>query len=453
MDINARRVENSKAEIDLVAEWKDIEEKYKTVLDNFQEQASIPGFRKGKAPRDVIEKKFAAGALQNAVIEAMDDAIQKAVSSLEDKSFRPLLYSYPEVVDYAKLLPFKPSEDVKFTIRYDVMPDVNVKQYKDIKVEYPNVVISDAMVDAEIERYREQNSEIKSKEGGSVENGDLVTLDYTNLDLQSDDKTVSDYTCTVGKNQNYYKFDEYIIGMKEGEEKEITIKYTKDNKPENLERDEVRLSVKIKSVKSKILPAIDDEFAQDIKSEYKTVADMKKGIKDTLLKGLESRMKDTKADLILEEILKSADPIELPESMVKFEIENTFRKFANQMGMRPEDLEKFLKAQGQSKEQFTSTWTDDAKSRLKKELILTKIETLEKIEPEQEKLEAVMKNQIPETATEDQKEQYKEMIKGSLAREATVDFLIANNKLTAGKKEISYEDFASGAYLKESEEK
>ncbi len=449
MESKARKIENSKAEIDVTASWDEIKTNYDELLKKYQKQLAIPGFRKGKAPMDIVENKIGKEVLRDAVFNAMDGAIKKAFEEVEP-SLRPLPYGQPEIVDFAKLEPFEKEKDVQFTTRYEILPQFELKEYKNIEIEYPNVTISQDMIDTEIERYREQNAIIKTKDNETVEDSDLVTIDYT---LEGDEpQSINDYTFTIGKKQNYYNFDNELIGMKKDETKSFTIQYTDENKPEGFTKDSATFSVTMKSIKSKELPALDDEFAQDIKSEYKTVDDLKNGIKETLEKGLENRMKNTKIHLVAQKILERNEPFDVPESMINFEINNSYSRFAQQMGMRPDDLTKFLTSQGQTKEQFTSSWRNDALENIKEQLVISKVQEMEKIEADEKKVETAKKSQIPENATDDQKSSYEAMIKDNLAYEAAIDYLIKENKLVPSKEEISYEDFASGAYLNKNAE-
>ena len=450
MASEVKRVEGSRAEINVVAKWEDIDRTYKDELNKYQKKAAIPGFRKGKVPLSVLQSKLGDEFFNEVCYVAMDEAMRKELEEVDAK-LRPLPYARPEVVDAEKLMPFKKDADIEFTLRYDVLPEFELKNYKGIEVEYPNVVISDEMVNNEIERYRNQNAVVKKKENGIVENGDIVTLDYINLDSDSKDAKVEDFTMTVGKKQNYFKFDDEIIGMKDGETKEIIVAYTDDDdKPSGFKADTVKLNVSIKSVRVRELPVVDDEFAQDIKSEYKTVEDLKNGIRKQQQEELDGRMKDTKIKLLCEKILSDMN-IDVPKSMVDVEINRAFSRLVRSYGTNEEGFINYLKQIGQTKESFTAPWRDDATTNLKYQLIIGKVQEIEDIKADEEKVKAVLEKEIPQDAKEDEKKRFEDIVNDRLSYEKTIDYLIDNNKMKPGKKEVKYEDYVSGKYLEDEE--
>ncbi len=442
MENKATKISENRAEAELLTTWEDIKKVYDATLAKYQKQITLPGFRKGKAPMNVLEAKIGEEVLRDSCFEAMNNSISSLFENV-DESLRALPYSTPEIVDNDKLLPFKKEQDISFKIRYDITPEIKLEKYKGLDVEIPNVVVSDEMVAGEIERYRNQNSIVKTKgDGAEIANGDLVTLDYEVIGKEGEEGTgrkISDFTFTVGEKKNIYQFDDDVIGLKEGDEKEF-VKKSGD--------DDIKIKVAIKTIKVKELPDVNDEFAQDIKSEYKTVADLKAGIKKQISDDLDERMKDTKLTAVCDKILESTN-IAIPESMIAYETELGFRRAAGQYNMSSKDFEKFLTKIGQSKASFTSPWRADVEKSIKIRLIIDAVEKAESIKADDEKVKAMLEKQISEDTDEEMKKRIENSIRDQMDFSATIDYLIENNNLKKGKKEITYEDYISGKYLED----
>lgn len=442
---NVKRVTSTEAELTLTIKWDTIKAKYDEELNKICLKASIPGFRQGKAPKNLVEKKLGDGFLQEIATNVMDDVLKEEVDKLDEKD-KPLPYSHTVLKDEEKVFPVKKDQDVEITVKYEVMPEFEVKDYKNLEVEYPNVVISADMVKKELDNLKERNSVLRDKGEEPIAEGDVINVDYE-VEGEADSKR-SDYVFTVGSHNTYFDFDDEIIGAKKGEEKVITKTYDEKNKPAGYEKDSAVIKVKVNSVKKKEMPEVNDEFAQDVSEEYKTVADLKKGLKAKLEKDLDSRLKETKISVLMDKIIPSVD-LTIPVCMIDYEVANTFRKFAYQMGMREEDAIKFLTANGQKLDDFTAPWRPDAERTIKSQLIITKIRDNEKITVSDDEVNAEYEKQHKDDKENPNAELYKTMIKDNMEYQKTIDFLLENNKLTAGKKKINYEDFASGKYLED----
>lgn len=446
---NVKRVSSTEAELTLKIEWHTIKAKYDEELDKICKKAQIPGFRQGKAPKNLVEKKLGEGFLDEIASNVMDEALREAVDKLDEKD-KPLPYSHTTLKDEEKVFPIKKDEDLEITVKYEIMPEFEVKDYKGISVEYPNVVISDEMVEKEINNLKERNAVLRDKGDEAIAEGDIVNADYE-VEGEADSKR-TDYVFTVGSHTAYFDFDDEIIGAKKGEEKVITKTYDEKNKPVGYDKDNATIKVKINSVKKKELPELNDEFAEDVNEEYKTVQDLKNGIRKNLEKDLDDRLKETKISLLLDKIIPSVN-LEIPTCMIDYEVANTFRRFSYQMGMKEEDTIKFLTANGQSLDAFTSAWRPDAEHTIKSQLIVTKIRDEEKITVSDDDINAEYEKQHKDDKDNPNAELYKNMIKDNLEYQKTIDFLLENNKLTASKEKVTYEDFASGKYLEEKEDK
>ncbi len=422
---SVKELENSQAALTITVDAASIEKAYQDKLKKYSANLQIDGFRKGKVPASIIERKYGEAIREESTFEFMENSLQDALKEL-DETEKPLPYSTPVLQDEEKLLPFKKDSDITFTVHYDVMPKFELPAYTGLTAEVKTSTVSDADVDKEIEKLREQNSLIIAKDG-EAENGDIATIDY--VELNEDGSAVEntekkDFTFTIGSGYNLYKLDDDVIGMTKDEEK--TVEKDIDDK-------HVRLSVKLTNLKSRKLPEVDDEFAQDVKDEYKTVDEMKAGIKADLEAKAEEANKNAKAEAIIEKI-SSEVAISIPSSMIDIQVEQNWRNFVQSSGLPEEQLMAFFKMQNQSKESIMQEWRAPAEKDLKAQLILEEIKKKENFEINQAELDKAYEEKLSNINDENTKEYYKNMIKDELQFSKVIPFLIENNNFAPAKE-------------------
>lgn len=444
-----KKVSSTEADLTILLKWDDVEKKYEDELKKIQLKATLPGFRQGKAPRALVEKKLGDGFLQEIASDAMNEALEVAIKELDEKE-KPISYSTPVLQEEDKVFPVKKGEDISFTVRYEIMPEFDIEKYKGYTIEYPNVKISDEMVEKEISHLQEQNAIVKDKGDAPIAEGDVVTVNYEAADVK--DSKREGYTFTVGDHTSFFDFDDDIIGWKKGDKKTIEKTYKEGERPIGFSGEKASITIEILNVKSRELPAIDDEFAEDVNEEYKTVADLKKGVRARLEDRLNDSLEETKIDALIDTIKPSIN-LAIPECMVDMEVASTLRRFGAQFGMNDEETVKFLKANGQSVEDFTAPWRDDARKTIEGQLIITKVRDKENLNATDEEIQEELKKEFPDEKDKETREMYKGIIADTLAYQKAIKFLLAENTFTPSKEEISYEDFASGAYLQKDEKK
>lgn len=436
---SVKELENSQAALTLTLDAASIEDAYNKRIQKYAKELTIPGFRKGHVPASVIERKFGDQIREESTFDTMEEALKEAYTSL-DKKDMPLVFSTPVLQDEEKLLPFKKDSDITFTVIYDVMPRFELPQYTGLEVEVPVVEITDADIDKEIERYREQNAVVRTKDGEAAD-GDVVTIDYVELD--PDGKEIAStkrdgFTFTLGSGYNFYKLDKDIEGMKAGDEKTITKTYTEDDNVPGYAGKTITLRVKLDTLKLRELPAVDDEFAQDIKEEYKTVADLKAGIKEKFQKNADDAISHEKENAIIKKLVESVD-FPIPESMVKAELDSRWRNFVRQMGVTEEQLEKFMQMQGSTKDAIQNEWREDATRTIKSQLIMDKIRDTENFEVSEEELNAECEKQL-KNVPDTEKDSYRDMIKDEMQFAKVLPFLLEKNTFKDGEKK-NYSEF------------
>ena len=436
---SVKELENSQIELTITVDAATLDKAYEEKIAKYAKTIEIPGFRKGHVPASVIERKFGSDIRNEASYDKMEEELKTAIDSLPDDQ-KPLSFSTPVLQDEENLK-FEKGKDVTFRVIYDVLPKFTLPAYTGLEVEVDSVEVTDEDIENEIKNLQMQNSMVRTKDG-KAENGDIVTLDYVELDEEGKpvESTKRDgFTFTIGSGYNFYKLDEDVIGMAKEDEKIVEKSYTeKDNVP-GYEGKTVKLSVKCTEVKTRELPAVDDEFAQDVKDEYKTVADLKAGIKADLLKEVENAQKNEKADAIIAKIAESTD-IKLPQSMIDFELEQSWKRFVQQSQLPEEQLMAFFKMQNQTKEDIMKGWEEPAKRDLKNQLILDEIKKKENFQVNEEEYKKACDEQLKSVTDENVKKYYENMIKDDMQFAMVVPFLLEKNTFKAGKK-LTYKEF------------
>ena len=397
-----KNLENSQALLTIKVDAQSIADAYQKKLAKYQKDILMDGFRKGKAPLSLIERKYGDMIYEESTFEELEKHLHEVIETLQDNE-KPLAYSTPVLQDEEKLLPFKKGEDLTFSVTYDVYPSIAVENYKGRDVEVSGYEISDEDVQKEIDKLLDQNAIVKTKDG-SVAKNDIVTVDYVEIDGDGNEVEStkrSGFTFTVGSGYNLYKLDDDIVGMNKGEEKTIEKKYAEDDTA--FPNESKKIKVKIDEVKVKELPALDDEFAQDVKEEYKTVEDLKKGTREKLEK-------------------------------------DAWKRFERQSGLDEEVFEKFMKMQDQTKESIIESWRPDAEKNVRQQLILEEVKKKEDFPIDEEEFKKACDERLKNIQDESSLEYYKGMIKDEMQFAKVVPFLLENNNFITKEKK-SYKEF------------
>ncbi len=275
---------------------------------------------------------------------------------------------------------------------------------------------------------------LDKKDDEAVAKDDIVTVNYCELDDKDAEIAGSqrqDFVFTVGTEQNIYKFDNEIIGMKKGETKDLTKEVDGENK---------KVRVTVTAVKVRNVPELDDELAQDVSDKYNNLEDMKNDIKKNLETALENKLKEIKSNSLLEQLVEK-NPVELPASMVKAELDSRFRMMAQQFQTTTEQLEKMLTSAGQKKEDMLTQWTGDAEKMLKSRIIVESLlkekdisVTAEEIEAEYEKIAAGAGVSVEEVKKHYEDPRSKEYLEDEAKEQKLYTMLFDQVKVSKGDK-------------------
>ena len=397
----------------------------KAYLKN-KNRISVQGFRKGKAPRSIIEKLYGAGIFyEDAANLIIPDAYEKAAqeSGLE-------IVSRPEI-DVEQIEKGKP---FIFTAEVAVKPEVTLGQYKEIEVEAKPVEVTAEELDAELGRVREQNSRMITVDDRAVEDGDLTTIDYEGFvdGVPFEGGKGENQALAIGSHSFIDTFEEQLIGKKIGEEAEIHVTFPGDYHAKELAGKPAVFKVTVKEIKVKELPNLDDEFAQDV-SEFNTLEEYKADLEKTIRERKEKDAKRAKEDAVVEKIIENAQ-MEIPQAMIDSQARQMADEFAQRLQMQGMQMDQYLQYTGLDADKFVETTKPQALKRIQTRLVLEAVVKAENIQVSDEELEKEFEEMAKAYQMETDKlkeligEKEKEQMKMDLAVSKAVDLVAAAAK-------------------------
>lgn len=384
---------------------------------------SIQGFRKGKAPKPVIENYYGESIFFEDAFELVfPESYSKEVDEL---ALFPV--SKPEI----DITAIGKNEGVTYTAEFFVKPEVTLGQYKSVKAEKEEAVVDEKSIDEEINRIAERNARWVDVDREAKEN-DKAVIDYSgSIDGEKfEGGTAENQVIEIGAGLFIPGFEEQVKGMKKGEEKDINVRFPEDYRARHLAGKEAVFHIKLNDVKEKELPEINDDFAQDV-SEFDTLEEYKADIRKHLTEHEEEHAKVHTQNNVIEEVIKNAK-IDVPECMIEHQIDNSIRQVEYSLMYQGIKLEDYLKMVGGSMDQLRKEYREPAEKTVRAQLVVEAVKKAEGIGASEEQIEAELKRRA-ESAKKDIEEFKKEIkeeelnyIKEDLAYDNTVNFLVEN---------------------------
>lgn len=408
-------------------DYAEIEKAMEPAFKELVKDLKYPGFRPGKIPRQVFETKFGTEViLERASTIVMNEAYRKTI---EQEKLDPV--DFPKDIKIEKLEKGKPFE---FSLRVDVVPEVKVKKYKGLKAEKPETEVKDSEISEQLERLRENYAEYKDVER-EVKTDDLVSY---SIKAFCEDKLLDFWTkdnsgTKVGLKNISEEFDKELVGMKKNEPKSFTLKFKEDYFVKEAAGKTVKFEVLISSIREKLLPELNDEFAKKIAGKDK-LEELKQEIKDHLQKTKTEESQNKFKDNLLKDLLKNNE-FDVPQAMIDSETENMLNNFRNQLAQSKLKLEDYAALTGKTAEALKDEYKAIAGDRVKTRLLLQAVAKEENIKPteeeidkELEKIAGDMKKPLAEVK-EKLSPVVREHISSYLIDEKTLDFLMNNAKI------------------------
>ena len=411
-------LEDSKVKLTIRVPIEDVRKQYDDILKEYTQKAHVKGFRPGKVPADVIVRKLGSSLIDQTKTEVLEKSLSEAFESVEQK---PIPYSTPEIKADGAL---EIGKDFAFEVIYDTWPKVELGPYSGLEIDQPQWEITDEDLGRELKGIQEQNALFIDKEGSEVEKGNIVNVDYVEMETGEEKPGTKReaFVFEVGTGYNVYKIDDEIVGMKKGETKLITKIFPEDFETSALAGKSVTLKVTLNSIKEKKLPEINDELAQDISAKFQNLEDLKADIRAKLEAAVKQTVRSRTVSRILDSIVETSK-IPLPQSMVDYQLENMWQEYVSQMRMEEKKLRELLESQGTTMETLRTEWLPSAEKRAKLQLVISEVAKRENIAIEEGELDAEIAKMAEERKVK------MEELKQSLARNNLVDYMRSNLRI------------------------
>ena len=426
MSLQVEKLEKNMAKLTIEASAEEFDSAIEKAYLKNRNKINIQGFRKGKAPRAIIEKMYGPSIFyEDAANEIIPEAYEKAAneSGLEIVS-RPDI----DIVQVEKGKPFI------FTAEVALKPEVTLGTYKGVEVEKKDVEVTEDEIMAKINRELEQNSRMITVDDRAVQSGDIAVIDFEGfVDGNAfEGGKGEDYSLTIGSHSFIDNFEDQLIGKNTGDEVEVNVTFPEEYQAKELAGKPALFKVKIKEIKLKELPVLDDEFAQDV-SEFDTLDEYKENIKATIKETKEKELKTAKENEVVDKIIEKA-VMDIPEPMITAQANQIAEDFAQRMKYQGLSIEQYFQYTGMDSKKFFESLRPQAVKRIQSRLVLEAVAKAEKIEVSEEELEKELADMATAYQMEADKlkeligEKEREQIKADIAVQKAVDLVVAAAK-------------------------
>ena len=379
MSLQVEKLEKNMAKLTIEASAEDFEKAIQKVYLKARGRINIPGFRKGKAPRKLIEKMYGTGVFYE---DAANDLIPTAYAeALKDCDLE--IVSRPEI----NVTQIESGKPFIFTAEVAVKPEVTLGEYKGVEVEKSDVEVTEEDINKEVDKERENNSRTIDVDDRAVESGDIIKLDFDgSVDgVPFAGGKAENYTLTIGSGSFIPGFEDQLIGTKIGEEKDVTVTFPEDYHEKSLAGKEAVFKCKVNAISVKELPDADDEFASEV-SEFETLAEYKEDIKKKLTEKKEKAARAKKEAQAIEKAVENAT-MEIPDAMIDTQVQSMMEDFARRMQSQGLSLEQYFQFTGMDAKKMHDQMKPEALKRIQNSLVLEAVAKAENIEISDEKVD------------------------------------------------------------------
>ena len=427
MSLQVEKLEKNMAKLTVEVPAEQFEAALKTSYNKNKNKFNIPGFRKGKAPQAMIEKMYGVGVFYE---DAVDEAINASYPDAAKESGLEIV-SRPEI----SIEQVEKGKSFIYVATVATKPEVTLGKYKGIEVEKAKPEVTDADVEAELKKVQEQNSRLVSVEDRAVADGDQTVIDFEGfVDGKAfEGGKAEDYTLVIGSHSFIDTFEDQLIGKNIGEDVEVNVTFPAEYHAAELAGKPATFKVKIKEIKMKELPELNDEFASEV-SEFETLDAYKEDVKNKLAETKQAQATAENENNVVQKVVDNAQ-MDIPAPMVDEQVRNMIEDYARRLQSQGISFDQYLQFTGSTIEQLQEQMRPQAELRLRTRLVLEAVVAAEKIEPSEELVEAEIKK-MSENYKMDA-EQIKTIMgeagmaqmKADMAVQEAVDFLVAEAKL------------------------
>ena len=426
MSLQVEKLEHNMAKLTIEVPAEELEKSLETAYQKNKNKISVPGFRKGKVPRNMIEKMYGPAIFyEDAANELIPDAYEKALDECEEE-----IVSAPKI-DVTQI---EKGKDFIFTAEVAVKPEVTLGKYKGIKVDEADLAVTEEEINAQIEKERENSARTISVEDRPVKDGDITTLDFEGFvdGVAFEGGKGTDYPLTIGSGSFIPGFEEQLIGAELNKEVEVNVTFPEDYHAKDLAGKPATFKCKIKDIKEKELPELDDEFASEV-SAFDTMAEYKEDVKKSLEMKKADAAKIAKEEAVIDAVIEDAK-MDIPDAMVETEQRQIIEEFSQRMRMQGLTMEQYMQFTGMTPQALMDQTKPQALKRIQSRLVLEAVAKAEDLKASEEDYAAEIKDMSEKYQMEEDKikemlgEKGKKQVEEDLAIRKAVDFLVDNAK-------------------------
>ncbi|HJB92155.1 MAG TPA: trigger factor [Candidatus Eisenbergiella merdigallinarum] len=426
MSLQVEKLEKNMAKLTIEVSAEEFSKAVESAYQKNKGKISVPGFRKGKVPRKMIEQMYGKGVFyEDAANEIIPEAYEKALEECEET-----IVSSPKI-DVSQIEEGKP---FIFTAEVALKPEVTLGAYKGIEVEKADVTVTDEEIDADLQQQRENNARTVTVEGRPVQDGDTAVIDYEGFvdGIAFEGGKGENHNLVIGSHSFIDTFEEQLIGKNAGESCEVNVTFPENYHAPELAGKPAVFQVAVKEIKEKQLPELNDEFAGEV-SEFETLAEYKEDIRKKLTEKKEEDAKAAKEDAVIQAIIDGAQ-MEIPEAMVETQQRQLVDDFAQRLQMQGLSIEQYFQFTGMTFDKMMEQMKPQAESRIKSRLVLEAVAAAENIAASEEEYDAEIERMAKMYQLEADKvkdmmgEQGRKQIMEDLAVRKAVEFVVAESR-------------------------
>lgn len=384
MSVQVEKLEKSMAKLTITVEAAKFDAAVDSAYQKNKGKIALPGFRKGKAPRAMIEKMYGTGVFYE---DAANELIPKAYETAAKESDLEIV-AQPEI----EVTQMEKGTDFIFTATVAIKPEVTLGDYKGIEVEKKEAEVSEEEITAEIDKAREANSRLITIEDRATEDGDTVIIDFDGYvdGKQFEGGYAEDYTLVLGSHSFIDNFEDQLVGKNLGEDVEVNVTFPEEYHVDELKGKPALFKVKIKEIQKKELPELDDDFAQDV-SDFDTLDEYKADVEKKILENKENQIKREQEDQIIEKIIENAQ-MEIPQQMITAQTRQMTQEFAQRLQSQGLSLEQYMQFTGLTPQKMMEDLEPQALKRIQSRLVLEAVVAAENIEASDEEIDKELEN-------------------------------------------------------------
>ena len=378
MSLQVEKLEKNMAKLTIEVSAEDLDKAMEKAYQKQKSRISLPGFRKGKAPRKMIESMYGKGVF-------MEDAVNSLVPQEYTKALGECdleIVSQPEI----NVTQMEPGKALIFTADVAVKPEVTLGDYKGVEVPKSEITVTDEEVDAEVKKEQDKNARTVAVEDRAAANGDITTIDFEGFvdGVAFEGGKGTDYALTLGSGTFIPGFEDQLVGANTGDHVEVKVTFPEEYQAKELAGKEAVFQCDVKKIETKEVPELDDEFAKDV-SEFDTLAEYKEDVKKKLTEKKEKEARTAKENAAVDKAIENAQ-MDIPELMTKTECRQMMDDFSRRMQQQGLSMEQYFQFTGQSMDKMMEDMKPQALKRIQTRLVLEKVAEAENIQPSEEEI-------------------------------------------------------------------